>query len=196
MKSLMIAGLLALVPTLAGCSQKTSEFRVVDYREDGTSQRYFQPFDSCFYTRDQHGNLDIVARSTSTDANGVQNVQILHARTFWTARPGRTRADETMINTTVNYAVRSGSNGTTFEGSGFLTYRENRKKTKLKGQLEFSTLTPQRELGTGASVFTRAELSGRIHAFRDRQRVVETLNELNRQFGPQPTYRPAGNANQ
>jgi hypothetical protein len=96
-----------------------------------------------------------------------------------------------MINATVSYLILSGPSGATFEGSGFLSFRENRKRDQIKGELELSCLTPQRRLGSAERLFRQAEVSGTIVARRDKAKVVATLNEMRRLFGPMPDYDPS-----
>ncbi len=171
-----------------GCARKVTRFDVLDFRGSGDPQRYVQTFDECYYCIDAHNNVDIVARYTSHDADGLPTTQAIHIRTFWVPQPGRTFAERTMINATVSYIIVSGFTGATFEGSGFLSFRENRKKDQITGQLELSSLTPQRRLGQAERLFHRAELSGTLVARRDKARVLATLHEMQRLFGPMPHY--------
>lgn len=175
----------------AGCARvKTTQFEVVDYRSVGEPARYFQPFEECYYRIRGRENLDLVARRESVDADGVRTLQVVHLRTFWRAVPGRTQAEDTMINTTVSYLIISGPTGASFEGSGFMTFRENRKRTQVKGTLELASLTPQRRLGNAEKLFERAELSGSLVATRDDRKVISILHEMQRLFGPMPRYVP------
>ncbi len=184
-----MSGLLLVL--LIGCSQKVTRFDVVDYAASGESQRYVQTFDECYFCADAHDNVDIVARVSTTNDDGVPTTQVVHLRTFWITRPGTTNAERSMINATVGYLIVGGATGATFEGSGFLTFHVNRKGDRMTGELERSMLTPQRRLGAADRLFERAELSGTFAATRNKARVVEMTHDLRRRFGPMPDYDPS-----
>ncbi len=173
---------------LLGCGPKATQFHVVDYRPSGEAHGYFQAFDECYYCTDAHGNVDIVARHTTVNGESPTTTQVVHMRTFWVPKPGRTYAERTMINATVSYLIVSGPDGATFEGSGFLCFRPDRKRQQIKGRLELSSLKPQRRLGSAERLFDKAELSGEFVAKRDKARVIATLREMRRLFGPMPEY--------
>ncbi len=181
---------LAAVPVVlpVGCSQTVTRFDVIDYTPSGEAAPYVQTFDECYYCTDAHDNIDIVARVTTTNEQGLSTTQIVHMRTFWITRPGRTNAEPSMINATVGYHVLSGPTGATFEGSGFVSFDVNRRGDRITGELERSSLAPQRRLGKADRVFDRAELSGTFVATRDKQRVFNTLRDMRRRFGPMPDY--------
>lgn len=182
-----------LCGVLQGCTSKITRFDIVDYRQPDVANHYFQTFDECYYRYGAGNNLDVVARRIRTNDDGTQTVQVVHLRTFWVAKPGRTRAENTMINATVSYMIVAWPVGASFEGSGFLSFTENRTKNRIKGELELSSLTPQRRLGPADRLFERAELKGRFVAKRDRAKAVAILNEMRRLFGPLPRYTPPAN---
>lgn len=175
---------------LGGCGPRLTQFDIIDFRESGTAERYFQDFDTCYYCYDAQGNLDVVAHRESRSAEGISTTQVVHLHTFWVSHPGRTLADRTMLNATVSYLIVSGPTGASFEGSGFLSFRENRAKDRISGELELSFLRPQRRLGSAERLFERAQLSGRILAERNKPKVVSMINEMKRLFGPMPRYDP------
>ena len=177
-----------MAASVIGCGPKGTRFDIVDYRVDGHADRYFQRFDECYYSYDGRRSLHVVAQRETTSDAGLPTRQIVHLETFWNASPGRTMADETMINATVSYMILSGPTGGGFEGSGFLSFRENRGGTEITGKLELSSLTPHRRLGSADRLFDRAELSGHFSARRDDAKVVALLNEMRRIFGPMPRY--------
>ncbi len=177
-----------LAASLVGCGPKGTRFDIVDYHVDGQTEHYFQPFDECYYGYDGRRNLHIVAQRETTNEAGLPTRQVVHLESFWHASPGRTLADETMINATVSYMILSGPTGGGFEGSGFLSYKENWGGTRITGELELSSLTPHRRLGSADRLFDRAELSGHFSARKDDAKVVTLLNEIRRMFGPMPRY--------
>lgn len=177
-----------LLISLCGCGPKETRFHIVDYRQPGESQGYFQGFSDCTYCTDAHGNIDIVARHTTINQDAEPTIQVVHMRTFWIPQPGRTSAERSMINATVSYLIVNGKIGATFEGSGFLSFRENRKNEQIKGRLELSSLKPQRRLGNAERLFEKAELSGEFVATRDKASVLATLREMRNLFGPMPEY--------
>ncbi len=176
--------------SLAGCAEQTTRFHIVDYRDAQQVERYSQSFDQCYYRHDPAGNLDVVIRRSAKSDDGQPVTQLIHMRTFWRVQPGRTYAESSMINATVSYLISSWSVGAAFEGSGFLSFKTNRRRDRIDGRLELSFLTPQRRLGQADKLFERAELSGEFSAELDEAKVVSILNEMTRLFGPLPDYIP------
>ncbi len=179
-----------LWPLVSGCAPEGTRFDVIDYRPSGVSQGYHQSFDECYYRFDAGRNLELVARHTTRGDGGLENVQVVHLRTFWRAVPGRTPAEQTMINATVAYMIVTWPTGADFRGSGFVSFTENRERTEATGRLERSSLKPHRRLGDAPRLFDRAELTGQFVAKRNEARVVEILNEMERLFGPPPGDTP------
>jgi hypothetical protein len=180
---------LSLCIFAAGCAPKTTRFVVTDYRT-GDIRRYHQGFDACYYWYDQQRNLHVVAHREDADDDDVSTTQLVHLHAFWIPDPGRTKAERSIINTTVSYMILTGSSGATFEGSGFFSFGENRSKTRLTGNLELSSLAPHRRLGSGEKLFQHAELSGEIVAQRNKRKGIALLNEMRHLFGPLPKYQP------
>lgn len=177
-----------LVSGLIGCSERSTRFRIVNYPADGGSASFHQEFDECYYCFDGHQNLEIIAKRASRTDNEVPTTQVVHIRTFWLPRPGITYAEPTMINATVSYQILVGPDGATFGGSGFLSFKEKLKKGILTAHLELSSLSPQRRVGQGERLFERATLEGELFANRDRQKVLEIVNQMSRTFGPMPDF--------
>ena len=172
-----------------GCSVRSSTFEIVDYRDAGDAKRYQETFDEAYYDLDEHGNVNIVLRRTSTDQRGEQDVtQVIRIRSVWRPVPGRTASHRTQINAAVSYFVAGGRIGDTFEGAGAVFFRQNRGKTVLAGTLDHSVLRPKRQLAPGEPLFARAELSGTFRATRDRRQVVRIIHEADRLFGPLPPH--------
>ncbi|MHC4066304.1 MAG: hypothetical protein ACYSUQ_09885 [Planctomycetota bacterium] len=183
---------LVVVSAGPGCAPRTTRFFIQDHRGEGSPRKYYEKFDDCYYCRDAHGNVDIVARRRSPVEGSADHplTQVLHIHQVWAAVPGRTSAEESMINATVSYLIVSPDSGASFEGGGFVTFSENRKGTEIAGRLESSALTPQRRLGSGADIFDQASVTGTFRARRDKRQVVRLLNEMKRLFGPMPRYEP------
>ena len=181
----------ALLSQLAtGCNPEITCFNVIDYRQSGLTNEYHQAFDECYYRFDAANNLELVARQRTFSDDGSQNTQVVHLQTFWRVRPGRTSAEQSMINATVSYMIVTPPTGAGFEGSGFLCYDENRDENRIQGRLERSTLTPYRRLGDADRLFDRAELTGPFFAERNEAMVVQILNDMQRIFGPPPDRTP------
>jgi len=183
----------ALVLLLStGCTVRTTQFRIIDYRDLGRAEVYTESFDEAYYRIDEMGNVDVVLRRRQPGIEDPRQTvtQVVHLSSMWRPIPGRTVADRTQINGTVSYLITSGQVGAAFEGAGSMFYNENRKGTVLTGTLERAYLTPQRCLNGGRALFTRAELSGQFRAARDPRRVARILNETQRLFGPIPRYQP------
>jgi hypothetical protein len=175
-----------------GCGPRVTEFNITDHRAAGPAEQYFERFDECFYCVDHNGNMDIVAcrHSPATGDASDTITQVLHIRQLWSAVPGRTFVEETMINATISYLIVGPTGGASFDGGGFVTFNENRDGTEIRGRLESSALTPQRGLGDEADLFSRASVSGTFVARRHKAKVLRILHEMQRLVGPLPPYRP------
>jgi hypothetical protein len=185
-------GLALSVVAVAGCGPRSTGFRVTDYRDDGAPQEYYEAFDECYYCVDARGHADIVARRhpAPTDASVEPITQVIHIRQVWSAIPGRTFANTSMINATVSYFILSHAGGAAFDGGGFITFFENRKGTEIRGKLESSDLTPREGFPGAGDLFSRAVVTGQFRATHDERRARDIMHEMQRQFGPKPAYEP------
>ena len=183
---------IVLAAAAGGCGPHETRFEIADHRVGGEVCRYGESFDECYYSIEPGGRFDIVARriSTSRAAADERITQVVHLRGIWQAVPGRTFAEDTMLNTTVAYMIVGVGGGASFEGGGFVSFRENRAKSEAVGALELAKLTPCRRLGDGWRIFERAELCGEFKATHNRRRVSRILTEMDRLFGPMPRYQP------
>lgn len=180
-----------------GCGPKGTQFEVVDYRTGSGTAGYRESFDECYYGIDAAGHFDFVARRISIGKRDHDEriTQVVHLHGIWHAVPGQTYAEDTMINATVSYLIVSGAGGASFEGGGFVSFRENRKRTVATGKLELAKLGPVRRVGDGRQLFERAELQGKFKAERNRRQVTRILTEMRHLFGPMPLYKlPPSNA--
>ncbi|MFQ5415290.1 MAG: hypothetical protein ACE5E6_12610 [Phycisphaerae bacterium] len=163
----------------------------MDYRPGAVPERYGETFDDGAYCVDDSGGVDIVLRRVQPvpDDRFEPIDQVVHVHGVWRSIPGRTIADDTLVNATVTYMILAGGSGATFEGAGSLFYRENRRRDALTGTLEGATLVPVRRVAGGGFIFHQAALRGRFHAVRDCRRTHKILHDLERTFGPRPPYR-------
>ena len=178
---------------VGGCTKVStvSVIRVVDHREGGASERFIESFNEAWYDLDEHGNVDLVLRRSARPHEGTNSPlnQIVHIRSVWRSVPGRTPSQRTQINGTITYYLVSGRTGTAYDGAGSIFFKE--KRGRLIGAIELAKLRPTRHLISSSPLFARAEVSGEFTAVRDRRRVVQLVNDMNRLFGPAPAYRPA-----
>ena len=187
--TLLLVGM--VIVAAVGCAPRSTRFYVDDHRPDAPAKRYYEEFPECYYSMDAHKGVDIVARREipSDDGDG-QIVQVIHIRRVWAAVPGRTYVEESMINSTVSYMIVDPNGATSFEGGGFVTFRENRSETQIAGKLESSALTPQRAIGQGGELFDRVSVTGTFRATHDKHQAIRILNEMKRLLGPLPSYQP------
>lgn len=188
---LVFAAGLGVLVAMTGCSEKGTRFSIVNHRSVGETEHFHELFDECYYSVSPGGNVDVVARRRiPADAENEALTQIVHIRTVFRAVPGTTHADSTMINGLVNYAIVGEGGGACFEGAGFVSCKEDRKRIELSGELEEARLHPNRRVGRVGDIFNQAVIQGTFQASRDTKKVVAILNELSRYFGPQPRYQP------
>ncbi|MFQ5464013.1 MAG: hypothetical protein ACE5E5_15485 [Phycisphaerae bacterium] len=174
----------------AGCSVKVSHFEIVDHRSDGGERKYHETFPDACYTIWPDGNTDIVlSRTQPSQADPSRNIrQIIHLRTIWRSIPGTTVAEKSQINARVSYMIVMDNTGATFEGAGSVFFKEDKKKHVIQGSLELALLRPTRRLPGGGAFFEHAEIQGVFKAVRDRRRLVRTINNMDRLFGPVPGF--------
>ena len=175
-----------------GCGPRGTRFDIIDHRTESGATPYFEEFDECYYNTKPDGRFDFVARRVAIGENNTDQriTQIVHLHGIWHAVPGRTYAEDTMINATVSYLIVGGAGGASFEGGGFVSFRENYGKSIATGKLELAKLAPVRRLGEGKQVFERAEIRGEFKATRDKRRVQRILTEMRHLFGPMPRHQP------
>lgn len=182
----------ACVVASGGCAPRSTRFDIVDHRAAGGPTSYFENFDECCYSTDASGCFDLVARRIGFGEGDTDEriIQVVHLHGIWHSMPGRTYAEDTMINATVSYMIVGGAGGASFDGAGFVSFRENRDRTVAAGHLELAKLAPVRRLGDGQQIFERAELKGEFKATRNRRQVIRILSEMRRLLGPLPRYQP------
>ncbi|MCP4592056.1 MAG: hypothetical protein GY842_15075 [bacterium] len=186
---LLLAG---LGVALAGCGPRITRLDISDHRLEGGTTHYFEEFDDCFYRVEPDGRFDFVARRVGMAERSADAriTQIVHVRGIWTVAPGRTYAEDSMINATVSYLIVGDGGGAGFEGGGFVSFREDHRRGIATAKLESAKLAPVRQLGEGKQVFERAEVRGEFIAQRNRRQVGRILSEMRHLFGPLPRYQP------
>ena len=164
----------------AGCNKPAAQVTVVDHTGEGELRRYAEFFPEAYYSVDSMGNVDVVLRRTQPSrTNPAGNVtQLVHLRTVWKSRPGRTIAETTQINGTLRYQLLTGADEATYEGGGSVFLHENRGKTRLNGKVEYATVRGRHSADNAAAVFEKVELSGAFRAVHDPRRTVRLMNEM------------------
>ncbi len=183
--------MVVILPVIPACrGEPFNRVLVVDYRSQSAPLHSYEDFDEAYYGSGPDGMVEVVLRKQSQSAARPTEsiVQIVHVRTFWKAQPGRTYADDTMINAHVSYVIFDGGSGVAYDGGGFFRYTEDSTDGVLTGTLTGGDLQPLRINGTGLRVFDRASISGRFKAYRDRRRATRIANHVNRALGPPPRF--------
>lgn len=178
-----------LLVVLAGCrSRSVNHFDIVDFRSDQLPAHHFEDFDESYYRISDDNLADIVLRRQVKQAGGSNPLieQIIHLRTYWKPTPGRTFASKSMLNANISYALFNGRSGSSYDGGGFMLYRENPAKGILSGELKDGHLQPLRQVGAELEIFEQVQLSGRFKAMRNDRQVTRMINDLERRLGPLP----------
>lgn len=185
--------LLTLMPMLcAGCRSPGTRIDLIDYPTGGPEASYFQQFDQCYFHRNADRSLDIIARREpkANETSVGSATQIVHIHVFYEAWAGRSPADPTMTNALVSYLLMSDEGAYSFDGGGFISWKESRDGSKLTVYLERAALLPQRSLGAHPPIFERPRITGRLSAIRNDRKVVTWINDLRRTLGPLPDKPP------
>jgi len=189
-------GLIALAgPVLMiviGCTSTPRKIEVMDYPTGVLPQSYHQNFDTCYYRKSPNGGLEVVAqRWPEADEQGRKLAsQTLQIRVFFDPIPSRSPSDPSMTNALIGYMVIGEGSTCSFDGGGFVSWKEHRFDDDLTIYVERSALKPQRLLGDSTPIFERPSVIGRLTAVRDDRKVVDVLNEMRRTFGPLPDEEP------
>jgi hypothetical protein len=173
-----------LITACIGCAAEPSRLRITDYPSPGSVRTLSGSFEEGYYRIDAAGNLDLILRhAADPDAKAAAD-QVVHVSTVWRSIPGQTAADETQINGTVVYAILGPGVDSTYEGAGSVFFSTDPMTGAFTGRLNRVILRPKRQLAEGPPLFERVQISGAFHADLDPRKTVQTINDLERQFGP------------
>lgn len=170
---------------LAGCQKPVNRITIETFAEPLRPERYATDFPEAYFAETPRGGLEILLRwrqPSSLDPT-QQMEQVVHIETFWKPRYGTTRAEATMINARLRFAILTPPTGVAYEGGGFLTCTMSRDGSVLDATLESGNLAPARVAGGAKEPFGPARVSGVIRAVRDRRNVVLLRQEAERKLG-------------
>lgn len=174
----------ALALSLAGCESPQSQMQIVDYGDPGGARQLSLEFDDSVYRIAPDGNLTLVLRSSADREAGRGAEQVVYVKTVWKSIPGETFAGETQINGIVTYAVLGRGVDSTYEGAGAVYFWTDPWTGVASGRLSRAILLPRRQLAPGEPLFKQVELGGEFHARQDARLALQTVNDVNRYFGP------------
>ncbi len=188
---------MAAIVALAGlCGCRSAPFnrvQVTDIRSDGPPQLHYEDFDESFYRLRNGGLVDVVlrkqARATADQTRKI--IQIIVLRSYWKPFPGRTYANDSMLNASLCYVLINGDSAISYEGGGFFQYAEKKGGEVITGKLEGADLQPLRAVGGDLGIFERARISGKFKAHRDDRRTTQIMNRIDQLLGPTPRIEPA-----
>jgi hypothetical protein len=176
--------LLCVAATLgsAGCQPRTTRIRIQDFSHPDGPRSLFQEFDDAYYQLDAAGDLDLLLRRRSpSEAIPTEYItQTILVRTYWRPIPGTTAIESSMINAKITYVIQSGRATCIYEGSGFVSFSEQRKGRSLSGRIESGHLRPTGEIGNPPHPFGRAQIEGTFRALNDARRATHLLTEIRR----------------
>ncbi len=179
---------------LFGCrSAPFNRVEVTDIRSDATPQLHYEDFDESYFRLRDGGLVDVVLRKqTRAAADQTRKiVQIIVLRSYWKPFPGRTYANDSMLNANLCYVLIKGDSAISYEGGGFFQYAEKKGGEVITGKLECGDLQPLRAVGGDLGIFERARISGKFKARRDDRRTTRIMNRIDQLLGPPPRIEPA-----
>ncbi len=109
--------------------------------------------------------------------------QIVYARAIWKPTYGTTRAEASMINALLKFAILTPPTGVCYEGAGFLTFKMSRDGDTIDADIESGELGPTRLVGGARQPFGPARITGRIVATRNRRELLRYLHDAERKLG-------------
>ncbi len=171
--------LLALAVSAAGCHPPETRVHIRDFQHPGGPRSLHQNFDEAYYTIDPDGKLRLVLRNEAPSiAIPTENIsQVLLIETFWRPIPGITFVESSMINANLTYLIRSGPTARAYEGNGFVSFKENRRKGLLTGKIESANLRPTGQFGNPPAPFGRAHLDGTFRATNRSDRATNIFTQ-------------------
>ncbi len=193
-QKICIAAVVAAAAGLGGCrSAPFNRVEVTDIRSDRSPRLEYQDFDESYYRVREGGLVDVVLRSRgrSTADQTRKIVQIIVLRSYWKPIPGRTYANDSMLNASLCYVLIKGDSAISYEGGGFFQYAEKKGGEVITGKLECGDLQPLRAVGGDLGIFERARISGKFKAHRDDRRTTQIMNRIDQLLGPPPRIEPA-----
>ncbi len=193
-QKICIAAVVAAAAGLFGChSAPFNRVEVTDIRSDAAPQLHYEDFDESYYRLRDGGLVDVVLRrQTRAAADQTRKiVQTIVLRSYWKPFPGRTYANDSMLNASLCYVLVKGESAISYEGGGFFQYAEKRGGEVITGKLECGDLQPLRAVGGDLGIFERARISGKFKARRDDRRTTRIMNRIDQLLGPSPRIEPA-----
>ncbi len=188
-----VAAVVAIAAGLFGCqSAPFNRVEVTDIRSDATPQLHYEDFDESYYRLRSGGLIDLVLRKqTRAAADQTRKiVQTIVLRSYWKPFPGRTYANDSMLNASLCYVLVKGDSAISYEGGGFFQYAE-KKGEVITGKLAGGDLQPLRGVGGDLGIFERARITGKFKAKRDDRRTTQIMNRIDQLLGPPPRIEPA-----
>ncbi len=189
-----IAAVVAAFGGLCGChSAPFNRVEVTDIRSDATPQLHYEDFDESYFRLRDGGLVDLVLRkqTRATEDQTRKIVQIIVLRSYWKPFPGRTYANDSMLNANLCYVLIKGDSAISYEGGGFFQYAEKKGGEVITGKLAGGDLQPLRGVGGDLGIFERARISGKFKARRDDRRTTQIMNRIDQLLGPPPRIEPA-----
>jgi len=179
---------MGLLVVLCGCQEKPTRMELTTFRDPRYPETWAATFQEGYYRRAEHGNVDIVLRSTQpAEKDPTQTIeQIVHIRTLWRPIPGKTLAESSMINALISYVILTPPTGISYDGSGFVSFSLRWRSDEIRGQIEQAELRPRRRCGGAADPFGPVQLRGEFSARPDGPRVLKALHRIEALLGPIP----------
>ena len=193
-QKICIAAAVAVVAGPFGCrSAPFNRVKVTDIRSDATPQLHYEDFDESYFRMRDGGLIDLVLRKqTRATADQTRKiVQIIVLRSYWKPFPGRTYANDSMLNANLCYVLIKGDSAISYEGGGFFQYAAKKGGEVITGKLEGGDLQPLRAVGGDLGIFERARITGKFKARRDDRRTTQIINQIDQLLGPPPRIEPA-----
>ncbi len=180
---------LSLGLVLVGCAPPPNRIYIETFNEPLAPKKYTTDFTEAYFGRSADGGLDILLRwKQPTQADPTQEMeQIIHAHAFWVPVYGTTRAEASMLNTTLRFMILTPPTGVGYQGAGFLTFTIDRAGQNLDGRIESGELAPRQAVGGARKPFGPARISGRVRAVQDRRQLLRLLQEAERNLRDAPT---------
>ena len=169
---------LGLVPALAaglsaGCA--TSTVLLVSYKDPYFPERIHIALSDGACWTDASGDIHAAARGTTQTAQGTATHYLCIHR-FWSPKPGKTHAEESMTDATLRYCVSTENGVLVYTGTGFV-FPKKRLTGGLEINIESARLRLESRSGDLPDIFGNSRLTGTLLARDDPDAAADLIRQ-------------------
>jgi hypothetical protein len=174
----------ALAISTIGCQAEPMRVLLTTYDNTGEPVVHYADFQHAAYHRNAEGLLHIALYgSQPSSLDPTQMIQqVVYIREIWNPRPGKTFANQSQINTVVQYAILTPPTGVRYDGTAFVMCDGGEDGDDLEGEIESGNLSPSARMGEVGMPFGHARIEGWIEAEENEAAVMQAIQQMESLF--------------